>query len=106
MPNSTDDHHMESILASRVSKFDEEISGRLNSIEIESSAILADEQELAALDRQMQELQARKNAVLAARQEKFVRRAEHSNRIQIVENRKVQIAKALRDLKAVMEDDV
>ncbi|KAH7314094.1 hypothetical protein BKA65DRAFT_115744 [Rhexocercosporidium sp. MPI-PUGE-AT-0058] len=105
-PNPADDQMMETILASKVSRIDEEVLTLSRKIEDETSAIQADEQEIIELDRRTQEIQARKDVVLAARQEKNVNRAGYSTRIQVLGNKKAQIAKALSDLKAAMEDDV
>ncbi|KAG4434958.1 hypothetical protein IFR05_009570 [Cadophora sp. M221] len=104
--NPGDHQLMETILASKVSRIDEEMSSLSRKIEEETSAIQADEQEIVELDRRIQEFQARKDTVLAARQTKNVNRAGYSNRIQVLGNKKAQIAKALGDLKAAIEDDV
>ncbi|KAL2061769.1 hypothetical protein VTL71DRAFT_7147 [Oculimacula yallundae] len=105
LPHTADDQQMESILASKVNRIDEEMSVLLKRIDDHSIGIQDDEQIINDLDRQIQDFQARRAAVLAARQEKEASRAGYSNRCQVLGNRKSQIAKALRDLKAAFEDD-
>ncbi|XMA16362.1 hypothetical protein WAI453_009153 [Rhynchosporium graminicola] len=105
LPPPADDQQMESILASKVSRIDEEMSVLLKRIDDQTVSIQADQEAINDLDRQNQVIQARRAAALAARQQKEVTRAEYSNRIQVLGNRKSQIANALRDLKAAFEDD-
>merc|ERR1712098_343711 len=73
--------------------------------EEESSAIQADEVAINEFDRRIGEIQDQKNVVIAARQQKHSNLSSYAGRIQILGNRKAQIAKALTDLKAAISDE-
>ena len=57
------------------------------------------------MDRQLHGIQARKDMVLAARQERIRNRDGYAIRNQSLGNKKAQIAKALSALKAAIADD-
>jgi len=102
---SGDDQLMESILATKVSRIDEEMASLMRKSEEESSAIQADEVAINEFDRRIGEIQDQKNVVIAARQQKHSNLSSYAGRIQILGNRKAQIAKALTDLKAAISDE-
>lgn len=102
---SGDDQLMESILATKVSRIDEEMASLMRKSEEESAAIQADEVAINEFDRRIGEIQDQKNVVVAARQQKHSNLSSYAGRIQILGNRKAQIAKALTDLKAAISDE-
>ncbi|PVH86024.1 hypothetical protein DL98DRAFT_650520 [Cadophora sp. DSE1049] len=101
-----DDQLMESILATKVNRIDEEMASLMRKSEEESAAIQIDETEINEFDRRIREIQDQKDVTVAARQQKHANLSTYAGRIQILGNRKAQIAKALTDLKAAISDEV
>ncbi|KAK0102932.1 hypothetical protein ONS96_005557 [Cadophora gregata f. sp. sojae] len=110
LPNAgnvpADDQLMESILATKVSSIDEEMASLMRKSEEESAAIQNVEAEINEFDRRIREIQDQKDVAVTTREQKQANLSRHAGRIQILGNRKAQIAKALTDLKAAISDEV